>query len=110
MAPEMAPRLSALTKKIANKYENKAYCQSVQTPLYQSDLFPGTLSPSRTSSLDLRKLWNGAEKTAATSFASSRGIMVSSTLAALFPLVSSECRNATHGRTASAVLARLKGS
>jgi hypothetical protein len=36
--------------------------------------------------------------------------MDSSTLAALFPLLSSECRNATQGRTASAVLARLKGS
>jgi hypothetical protein len=42
--------------------------------------------------------------------ASSRGIIESSTLAALFPLLSSECRNATQGRTASAVLARLKGS
>lgn len=88
------------------------WCQSVHCPRYQSVGFPVGKggSPSRISSVEERKLWNGAEKTAATSLASRRGIIFSST-SACSPLASSrEWRKARQGRTTNSVFARLVGS
>src|SRR5207248_439865 len=87
-------------------------CQLVQVPLYQSDGRPGTcvsFSPRGSSCMD-KKLWNGAVNSAATSFASRRGIRDSSGDASIPVFSSNECNKATQGRTTSSVFARLAGS
>lgn len=75
-------------------------------------MLPGTFrsSPGCTSSLANKKLWKGAENTAATSFASRRGIRDFSASASVLSSSASECKNATHGRTPSSVFARFVGS
>ena len=95
-----------------NSLRHIDWCQRVHVPSYQSDGLPGrflSLSP-RGSSFSIKKLWNGAVKTAATSFASRRGIRDTSG-SADFPVDSSwACKSATQGRTTSSVCARCVGN